>query len=234
MRDKGQLVRWNDAKGFGFIQLGSEANTEVFIHISALQNKQRRPLIGDTITFELSEDSCGRLRAERAEIEPLAAQTTLTADGASNVQGKAADSEHNKAVRGVLIRIMLMLVALAIASFASNSVLAANLTLQQAYEQQRSDQQVQGTGVVSRILPDDNKGSRHQKFILQLPHGQTILVAHNIDLAPRLPELKVGDTVTFFGEYEWNHRGGVVHWTHHDPAGRHIGGWLKHNGKTYQ
>ncbi|MDR8522511.1 DUF3465 domain-containing protein [Shewanella fidelis] len=127
-----------------------------------------------------------------------------------------------------------MLVALAIASFASNSVLAANLTLQQAYEQQRSDQQVQGTGVVSRILPDDNKGSRHQKFILQLPHGQTILVAHNIDLAPRIPELKVGDTVTFFGEYEWNHRGGVVHWTHHDPAGRHIGGWLKHNGKTYQ
>nr|WP_275974023.1 DUF3465 domain-containing protein [Shewanella pneumatophori] len=127
-----------------------------------------------------------------------------------------------------------MLVALAIASFATNSVMAASLTIQQAYEQQQSNQQVQASGVVTRILPDDNEGSRHQKFIVKLAHGQTILIAHNIDLAPRIPALNIGDTVTFFGEYEWNKRGGVVHWTHHDPAGRHIGGWLKHNGKTYQ
>jgi Protein of unknown function (DUF3465) len=93
---------------------------------------------------------------------------------------------------------------------------------------------VQGEGVVVKVLSDDNKGSRHQKFILELSSGQTILVAHNIDLAPRISSISPGDTVAFNGEYEWNEKGGVVHWTHHDPDGRHEGGWLKSTGKTYQ
>jgi len=106
--------------------------------------------------------------------------------------------------------------------------------LQAAYQNQQSDLQVQGAGQVSRILPDDNKGSRHQKFLLRLSTGQTILIAHNIDLAQRIGGLQEGDTVEFFGEYEWNQKGGVVHWTHHDPSGRHTGGWLKHNSTLYQ
>lgn len=94
--------------------------------------------------------------------------------------------------------------------------------------------QVQGSGVVVRILPDDEDGSRHQRFILRTPSGQTLLVAHNIDLAPRVSGLAVGDTVDYSGEYVWNAKGGVVHWTHHDPSGRHVAGWLKHAGQTYQ
>ena len=106
--------------------------------------------------------------------------------------------------------------------------------LQNAYTHRQSDVQVQGKGVVSRILGDDLDGSRHQRFILRLASGQTLMVAHNIDLAPRIERLKTGDTVEFYGEYEWNDKGGVIHWTHHDPAGRHTGGWLKHGGRTYQ
>ena len=98
----------------------------------------------------------------------------------------------------------------------------------------RSGEQVRGSGTVTRVLADDNDGSRHQRFILQVAGGRTLLVAHNIDLAPRISGLKVGDTVEFYGEYEWNDRGGVIHWTHHDPNGRHVGGWLKHAGRTYQ
>ena len=106
--------------------------------------------------------------------------------------------------------------------------------LQFAYENRQSNLQVQGKGIVVKILPDDLDGSRHQRFILKTGIGQTLLVAHNIDLAPRINEIKEGDVVEFFGEYEWNSKGGVIHWTHHDPARNHIDGWLKHNGRVYQ
>ena len=98
----------------------------------------------------------------------------------------------------------------------------------------RSGQQVQGSGRVIRILSDDNEGSRHQRFIIELATGRTLLVAHNIDLAPRVASLVTGDTIAFNGEYEWNDRGGVIHWTHHDPRGRHEAGWIRHNGRKYQ
>lgn len=112
--------------------------------------------------------------------------------------------------------------------------MANDQVLKQAYQSQQSDVQVRGSGIVIRVLRDDNVGSRHQKFILKLESRQTLLVAHNIDLAPRVANLNVGDRIEFNGEYEWNSKGGVLHWTHHDPQGRHEGGWLKHNGRTYQ
>ncbi|MFO4748341.1 DUF3465 domain-containing protein [Vibrio cholerae] len=111
---------------------------------------------------------------------------------------------------------------------------ANDAVLQQAYQSQQSDLQVQGFGQVVKVLPDDNDGLRHQKFILKLNSGQTLLVAHNIDLAPRIPNLKIGDSVEFYGEYEWNKKGGVLHWTHKDPQNRHAHGWLKHNGQVYE
>jgi hypothetical protein len=106
--------------------------------------------------------------------------------------------------------------------------------LAHAYKNQLSDLQVQGVARVHKLLPDDNKGSRHQRFIIKFDSGLSVLVAHNIDLAPRLNNLKAGDMLGFNGEYEWNDRGGVLHWTHRDPAGRHAHGWLELNGKRYQ
>jgi membrane-associated protease RseP (regulator of RpoE activity) len=103
-----------------------------------------------------------------------------------------------------------------------------------AFNERRSGVQVAGEGVVSKLLSDDNDGSRHQRFILTLPSGQKLLMAHNIDLAPRIASLKEGDSVAFYGVYEWNAKGGVIHWTHLDPDGRHEAGWLKHAGRTYQ
>jgi len=106
--------------------------------------------------------------------------------------------------------------------------------LASAFESHRSGFQVTGEGEVTRILPDDNEGGRHQRFIIRLGTGQTLLIAHNIDLAPRINALRVDDSVMFSGEYEWNLQGGVIHWTHHDPAGHHIDGWIKHGGQSYQ
>lgn len=106
--------------------------------------------------------------------------------------------------------------------------------LAQAFDRRATSLPVQGGGVVTRVLPDDDDGSRHQRFILQLSSGQTLLVTHNIDLAPRIPGLRTGDRVEFNGVYEWNSLGGVVHWTHHDPQGRREPGWLRHKGQTYR
>ena len=109
-----------------------------------------------------------------------------------------------------------------------------NDAIGQAFASRASDIQVAGEGTVVRILADDINGSRHQRFILQLASGQTLLIAHNIDIAPRINGLEEGDTVRFFGEYVWNAKGGVIHWTHHDPRGKHVAGWVMHNGQTYK
>ncbi|MFA5982881.1 MAG: DUF3465 domain-containing protein [Methylococcaceae bacterium] len=104
----------------------------------------------------------------------------------------------------------------------------------QAFANQVSDVQVAGQGIVVKMLSDDLKGRQHQRFIIKLGTGQTLLVAHNIDLAPRLDNLQIGDTVQFNGVYEWGEKGGLIHWTHRDPNGSHPAGWLKFQGKTYQ
>ena len=103
-----------------------------------------------------------------------------------------------------------------------------------AFENETSNVQVEGEGVVTRILADDLSGSRHQRFVVRLASGQTVLILHNIDIATRIDALQTGDSVSFYGEYLWNEQGGKVHWTHHDPKGQHVAGWLKHKGLTYQ
>ncbi|EIA3114618.1 TPA: DUF3465 domain-containing protein, partial [Vibrio cholerae] len=55
---------------------------------------------------------------------------------------------------------------LVLSSCFSVSLYANDSVLQQAYQSQQSDLQVQGLGQVVKVLPDDNDGSRHQKFIL--------------------------------------------------------------------
>jgi hypothetical protein len=115
-----------------------------------------------------------------------------------------------------------------------NTTSSSDQALRRAFEQHTSNLQVEGQGAVKRILPDDNDGSRHQRFILELSSGQTLLIAHNIDVAPRILGLREGDEVAFRGEYEWNSQGGVIHWTHHDPEGRRPGGWLEHKGMKYE
>ena len=111
---------------------------------------------------------------------------------------------------------------------------ASDETLSRAFDDRASGVEVEGAGTVVRVLADDERGSRHQRFIVRLDSGQTLLVAHNIDLAPRVPDLAEGDVVAFRGEYEWSPQGGTVHWTHDDPSGDHPGGWLRSGGTTYR
>jgi len=125
---------------------------------------------------------------------------------------------------------MLSALLLAGCSHTSSSETAAT----DAFRSRQSNVQVSGSGVVDRILEDDNSGLPHQRFIVRLADGQTILIEHNTDVAPRIDDLRIGDDVSFTGEYIWNERGGLVHWTHRDPAGKHPGGWIVHKGRRFE
>ena len=102
-----------------------------------------------------------------------------------------------------------------------------------AFKNRQSDLIVTTTATIKKNLPDDNIGSRHQKAILRLPSGHTVLLAHNIDLAEKVP-FREGDTIEVRGKYEYTDKGGVIHWTHHDPRGRHPDGWIEYKGATYK
>jgi hypothetical protein len=106
--------------------------------------------------------------------------------------------------------------------------------VENAFTNRQSNIQVTQQGEIIWILADDTSGSQHQRCIVKLSSGQTLLIAHNIDIAPRVPALRTGEPLIFHGEYEWNDQGGVIHWTHHDPDGRHEDGWLEYHGKIYQ
>ncbi|MEP6589900.1 MAG: DUF3465 domain-containing protein [Gemmatimonadota bacterium] len=108
-----------------------------------------------------------------------------------------------------------------------------NRELIDAANQQHSQVQLSARGHITRLLPDDNDGSRHQKFLLRATGDLTVLVVYNLDLAPRIPAA-VGDSVAVRGVYIWNEKGGLIHWTHHDPSRKHAPGWVDLGGKRYQ
>jgi hypothetical protein len=105
-------------------------------------------------------------------------------------------------------------------------------TVKRTFGQSDTGAWIEGTGLVRRLIADDNDGARHQRFILDLRNGQTVLMAHNIDLAERVP-VGLGDRIRFRGMYEWNEQGGLVHWTHHDPLGLDDGGYIRYRSKIY-
>lgn len=104
---------------------------------------------------------------------------------------------------------------------------------EQAFRDRISDLPVTQEGALVRILADDTAGDRHQRMIVKMANGQTLLIAHNIDLAARVPDPAKGRMLRFGGEYVYNDEGGLVHWTHRDPAGAHADGWLEYEGARY-
>ena len=132
-----------------------------------------------------------------------------------------------------LFRLQILLL-LALLTDCGQTSQSGSTDVERAFSTQATDVQVSGEGTVLRTLTDDRSGTAHQRIILRLASGQTVLIQHNIDVAKRIDDLEVGDIISFSGEYIWNDQGGLIHWTHHDPAGRHTGGWLKHNGRTYE
>ena len=95
--------------------------------------------------------------------------------------------------------------------------------------------EVTAEGVVTSVLTDESGPSgMHQRFIIRLAEGsQTVLVDNNVTIGQRAP-VAPGDDVVVHGEYVWNDQGGLIHFTHHDPAPAHEGGWIELHGMRYQ
>ena len=127
-----------------------------------------------------------------------------------------------------------LVIACLAASFTAFSQVQASDAVAKAFSGHQTELFLQDSGKVVRILADDNDGSRHQRFIVETNSGITVLIVHNIDLAPRLDSLSLDEVVSFRGEYIWNAQGGLVHWTHHDPDKKITGGWLLYRGKYYR
>jgi cold shock CspA family protein len=62
MRIHGTLKKWNDERGFGFIESPSQEK-EIFVHISAFPHDGGRPKVGETISFEIRSGPDGKTRA---------------------------------------------------------------------------------------------------------------------------------------------------------------------------
>lgn len=115
----------------------------------------------------------------------------------------------------------------------TSAELAGTERIARAFSERESGFMVTVEAEVEKLLSDDRDGSRHQRFLIRLDDGRRLLVAHNIDLAERVP-VEPGDPIRLRGQYEWNDRGGVLHWTHHDPNASgddHPGGWIEVAGR---
>ncbi len=108
--------------------------------------------------------------------------------------------------------------------------LTSNKQLESLIKKRQSNTIITLEAIVINVLSDDNQGDRHQRLIIK--NGKnTLLLAHNIDIAPRVPVIK-GDRIKVRGEYEWNAKGGVIHWTHRS-TNSHANGWILHKKKKY-
>jgi cold shock CspA family protein len=237
MEQQGRLTQWNDARGFGFITPQSKGPC-IFVHISQFQQRNRRPCLNELLTYTIGQDEQGRLRAKEVRYQQHSQPQILS----KNSFWAAFPIKAALFILLALIVFYLRLDGVSInksfdklfyQSFESPTSSADKAGLN-IYQAPQSGVQIGGEGLVERVLADDNDGSRHQRFILRLASGQTLLIAHNIDIANRIEALRIGDRVEFYGQYESNPQGGVIHWTHHDPDGNHAAGWLKHNGIVFQ
>jgi len=237
MEQQGRLTQWNDARGFGFITPQSKG-PRIFVHISQFQQRNRRPCLNELLTYTIGHDEQGRLRANQVRYQQHSQPQIVS----KNSFWAAFPVKAALFILLGLVAIYFRLDGVSInksfdklfdQSFESPTNSAGKPGLN-TYQAPQSGAQMGGEGLVERVLADDNDGSRHQRFILRLASGQTLLIAHNIDIANRIEALRIGERVEFYGQYESNPQGGVIHWTHHDPDGNHLAGWLKHNGIVYQ
>jgi cold shock CspA family protein len=116
MRLKGTLVEWKDDRGFGFIE-PAEGGARVFCHIKAFDVRVRRPTAGDRITYQVTKDKDGRLRADH--VRPVGLEE---ASYQSNNKSRRSPRARRSSPRRMGVAILLV----AVASYAGWDYLKGN------------------------------------------------------------------------------------------------------------
>ncbi|HEV3157720.1 MAG TPA: DUF3465 domain-containing protein [Candidatus Baltobacteraceae bacterium] len=115
---------------------------------------------------------------------------------------------------------------------------SGNALVYDAWRSHRSNVEVTAFGNVAHVLGTRSGPSgMHEGFLVHLQGGSggglSVKVEDNVDISGPIP-LNSGDEVSVHGEYVYNERGGIIHWTHHDPRGRHESGYIIVNGRHYE
>ena len=130
--------------------------------------------------------------------------------------------------------LMIMVLVIGVSGCGGQDALPDNERLLNAFEQGRTGVWVCGHGTVTQLIGDETiAGERHQRMTVDVGNNLNLLVRHSLEDSDRVP-VEQGDTVAFQGRYEWNGRGGVLGHTHHDPEQPGEGGWIRHEGTTYE
>ncbi len=115
---------------------------------------------------------------------------------------------------------------------------SSNGAVYDAWRFHRSRVEVTANGAIARIFgAREGPSGTHLGFLLHLAgsegHGLTVRVEDNLDLTGPIP-LDEGEAAIVRGEYIYDSRGGLIHYTHRDPRGRHDAGYVQAGGRIYQ
>lgn len=133
---QGQLTKWDDERGFGFITPEGGGDS-VFLHIRALGNTPRRPHVGDTIHFEIEIQPDGRRRAQNARIEGVVVFQPLPASRRNNRQPSLAPAVFTIIVIGLIGSLVLKWQSRNSSSDTRSSTSASNYSSQVASSQRK-------------------------------------------------------------------------------------------------
>ncbi len=95
--------------------------------------------------------------------------------------------------------------------------------------------EIRERGIVTRVLGTrQSTTGTHEGFLFAVPMGRArtqLRVEDNVDITGPIP-LHRGERIELQGQLECNDL--VIHWTHHDPSGHHVAGYIAVNGRVYQ
>ena len=130
-------------------------------------------------------------------------------------------------------RLSALCVALAIAGCQASSSSSSVSAAQRACATGAAHVEVHLSGTIARYLGTRySQSGRHEGFLVRTrDFAAPLKIEDNVEITGFIP-MRTGDSVELQGQYECND--GVIHWTHHDPSGRHLSGYVIVNGRRFQ